>query len=124
LNPKKSIFGVDEGKLLGHIVLREGIKIDPARIEAIKQVPLPKRKKLLQSFFSMINFISRFILKFAKITKPISNLLKKDQEFKWGNESMKAFQNIKEAIMIALVLVSPDYSKSFQIIHLRKRTLL
>jgi hypothetical protein len=36
LNPKKSIFGVDKGKLLGHIISKDGITIDPARVEAIK----------------------------------------------------------------------------------------
>jgi hypothetical protein len=45
LNPKKSIFGVDKGKLLGHIIYKDGITIDPARVEAIKKIPLPKDKK-------------------------------------------------------------------------------
>jgi hypothetical protein len=40
LNPKKSIFGVDWGKLLGHIVSKDGIQVDPARVDAIKKVPL------------------------------------------------------------------------------------
>jgi hypothetical protein len=41
-------------------------------------------------------------------------MLKKDQEFKWSEESKRAFQEIKEAIVAALVLVSPNYSKEFQ----------
>jgi hypothetical protein len=45
LNPKKSVFGVDEGKILGHIVSKEGFKVDPSRIEAIQQIPLPGCKK-------------------------------------------------------------------------------
>jgi hypothetical protein len=44
LNPKKSIFGVKEGKLLSHIVSKEGFKIYPSRIEGNQQVPLPKNK--------------------------------------------------------------------------------
>jgi hypothetical protein len=51
LNPKKSIFGVDRGKLLGHIISKDGISVDPSRIEAIKKIPLPKDKKSLQYFF-------------------------------------------------------------------------
>jgi hypothetical protein len=47
LNPKKLVFGVDEGKLLGHIVSKEGIKIDPTRIEGIQQVPLPSSKQVV-----------------------------------------------------------------------------
>lgn len=50
LNPKEPIFGVDEGKLLGHIVSKEGVKIDPARVEGRQQVPLPTNKKAIQFF--------------------------------------------------------------------------
>ena len=41
LNPAKSIFGVDEGKLLGHIISKDGVKVDPKGVEAIKKLPLP-----------------------------------------------------------------------------------
>ena len=41
LNPKKTLFGLQEGKLLGHIISEEGIKIDPKRIEAILQISHP-----------------------------------------------------------------------------------
>ena len=47
LNPAKSIFGVDEGKLLGHIISKDGVKVDPKRVEAIKKVPLPHNLKAL-----------------------------------------------------------------------------
>jgi hypothetical protein len=73
LNPKKSIFGFDKGKLLGHIIYKYGIMIYPTRVEAIKKIPLPKDKKALQSFFVQINFIRRFVPKFAKsLLSPIS----------------------------------------------------
>jgi len=51
LNPKKSIFGVTEGKLLGHIVSKEGIKIDPERVKAIQKLRLLVSKSHTRSFF-------------------------------------------------------------------------
>jgi hypothetical protein len=66
LNPKKSIFGVDKGNLLGHIVSEEGISIDPKRVESIKNIRPPTNKKSLQSFFGKINFIRRFIPNFVE----------------------------------------------------------
>jgi hypothetical protein len=45
LNPKKSLFGLEEGKLLGHIISKEGIKIDPGKIEAIQKVEHPRNIK-------------------------------------------------------------------------------
>ena len=46
LNPAKSVFGIDEGKLLGHIISKDGVKIDLERIEAIKKIPCLKMSKL------------------------------------------------------------------------------
>jgi hypothetical protein len=45
LIPKKSLFGLEEGKLLGHIISKDGIKIDPSRIEAIQKVEHPRKLK-------------------------------------------------------------------------------
>ena len=50
LNPAKSILGVDDGKLQGHIISKDGVKVDPERIEAIKKVSIPKDIKSLHSF--------------------------------------------------------------------------
>ena len=45
LNPKKYHFSMIEGKLLGHIVSAEGIKIDPERVKAILKITIPRNKK-------------------------------------------------------------------------------
>ena len=72
-------------------------------------------KKALQSFLGQTNFVHRFIPNYAEIMKPIYKLLKKDVKFEWNDESKKAFQDIKTAVSEAPVLISPDYSKDFQI---------
>jgi len=50
INPKKSIFMVNQGKLLGHIISEEELAIDLDRVKAIEALPLPSNKKTLQSF--------------------------------------------------------------------------
>jgi len=45
LNPKKSLFAMSEGKLLGHIISKDDIRVDPARVEAIQQLEQPRNKK-------------------------------------------------------------------------------
>ena len=47
LNPKKSLFGLEEGKLLGHIISKYGMSIDPTRIEVVLQIPHPRNIKEL-----------------------------------------------------------------------------
>ena len=66
LNPKKTIFCVEEGKLLGHIMSQSCIHMDPKIIKAIAQLPLPHNKKVKQSFFGKINFVRKFTPDFAE----------------------------------------------------------
>jgi hypothetical protein len=70
--PKKSIFGFIEGKILVHIVSKDGVKINPRWIKGIKELNLPYNQKDMQSFFGKINFIQRFIPICFEITKHIT----------------------------------------------------
>ena len=116
LNPKKSNFSLKEGKLLGHIVSADGVRIDLKRVEAIKKLSLPRSKKDIQSFLGTINFIKRFIEKFAELTKHITCMLRKNYEVRWTEEAKCSFNAIKEAIITALVLISPNFDKEFYIL--------
>jgi len=82
LNPKKSLFGLEEGKLLGHIISKDGIIIDPTRIEAILQIPHLRNVKELQAFLGKINFLRRFIPNLAELIRLLNNMLKKDSKVK------------------------------------------
>jgi hypothetical protein len=86
LNPKKTIFAVEEGKLLRQIISQAGIRIDPEVIKAITQLPLPHNKKAMQSFFRKINFVRKFTHDFAETIKPLQKIIRKDVEFKWDDE--------------------------------------
>jgi hypothetical protein len=115
LNPKKSHFSLEQGKLLGHIVCVDGVKIDPARVIAIQNISIPRTKKEIQSFLGKINFLRRFIPNFVELVKHITGMLKKGSEIKWRTEAKDSFQSIKQAISDAPVLISPDFEKEFLI---------
>ena len=83
LNPKKTMFGFKEGKLLEHIISEEGIKIDPKRIDGILQINHPRNIKELQSFIGKINFLIRFIPNLAELLRNMTNMLKIEQGVKW-----------------------------------------
>jgi hypothetical protein len=102
-----------EGKLLGHIVSAEGVKIDSSRVEAIQNFSLPRSKKEVKSFVGKNNFLRRFVSNFAKLVKHITTMLRKGNEVKWTVESRESFNQIKQALTRAHMLVSPDYSKDF-----------
>ena len=64
LNPKKTIFAVSEGILLGCVVSKHGIMIDLERTQAISKITYPSSKKVMQSFLGKINFVRKFIPSF------------------------------------------------------------
>ena len=78
---------MEEGNILGHIVSKEGVKIDTERVEVIKQIAHPRNKKEVQSFLGKIGFLRNFVPNFVEMVKHITNMLKKDHEFKWRNEA-------------------------------------
>jgi ribonuclease HI len=113
LKPKKSLFAMKEGNILGHIVLAEGVRIDPSRVEAIQTLSLPRSKKEIQAFLGKINFLGRFVSNFAELVKHIMTMLRKGNKVKWTIEPRESFVQIKRALTEAPVLIGPDYSKPF-----------
>ena len=106
---------MQEGKILGHIVFKDGIKIDPKRVEAIQTISIPRNVKEIQSFLGTINFLRRFIPNFAEIVKLIIGMLKKYSRVNWMTKAKVSFVHIKKFISEAPVLTSPDYLKDFLI---------
>jgi hypothetical protein len=113
LNPKKSIFAVEQGKLLGFIVSSDGMIIDPERTQVIAKLPPPTSKKSMQSFLGQINFVRIFVPSFSEMVRPLQNLIKKDTQYHWGPIENQAFNDIKKAIIDAPSLMSPDFSQDF-----------
>eukprot|EP00253_Pinus_taeda_P025706 PITA_25706 len=113
LNPKNSLFGLEEGKLMGHIISKDGIRIDTARVEAILQILHPRNVKELQAFLGKINFLRRFISNLAKLIKLLNNMLKKDAKVKWIVEAKQAFEEIKMALTRTPILTSQKFDRDF-----------
>ena len=76
MNPKKCVFGVFLGKLLGFIVSKRGIKIDPNKAKAIAEMPPPKNIKELRGLIGRLQFIRRFISQHSQRCRPFYELLK------------------------------------------------
>jgi len=74
---------MDEGKLLGHIISKDDIKIDPSRVEAILKIDIPRNKKEVQSFIGKVKFLRRFFPNFAETCKVMTNMPRKNNEIKW-----------------------------------------
>lgn len=107
LNPHKCALGVTSGKLLGHLVSKRGIEVDPSKIKAIMEMPPPKTEKEVRGFLGRLQYISRFIAKLTSTCEPLFKQLKKVRRVEWDDECQKAFDKIKEYLAEPPVLVPP-----------------
>ncbi|XP_075515563.1 uncharacterized protein LOC142550210 [Primulina tabacum] len=92
---------------LGHIVSKEGISVDPSKIESIKQWPIPKTVSEIRSFLGLAGYYRWFIANFSKIALPLTSLTRKSTKFEWTMECQQAFQTLKDKLTSAPVLVLP-----------------
>eukprot|EP00253_Pinus_taeda_P001409 PITA_01409 len=109
---------MEEGKLLGHIISKDGIHIDPERVEAVPQLYFPRNKKEIQSFNGKINFLRRFIPNLAEHLREMADMLKKESEVRWSVDAKKYFNAIKFSLSTAPTLINLDYTSDFIIFSL------
>lgn len=113
LNPKKYFFPLSEGKILGFIVSKARIHINPDRIREISEIPLTHNKKSMHSFLGQINFIKRFVPDFSRIFLLLQSMIEKKSLFKWGHSEHEAFNLIKQTIINTPSLATSNFSNHF-----------
>ena len=107
LNPKKCTFGVTSEKLLGHMVSERFIEVDPDKIKAILDMPVPRTEKEIKGFLGKLQYIIHFITRLTNICEPIFRLLRKNQPTIRNDDCQLAFEKIKEYLFSPPVLVPP-----------------
>ena len=83
----------------------KGIQVDPAKVKAIQEMPVPKTEKEVRGFLGRLNYIARFISHLTATCEPIFKLLKKDQVVRWNDECQAAFDKIKEYLHFAIMRI-------------------
>ena len=96
LNLAKCTFGATSKKLLGFVVSKRGIKIDPDKVRVIQNLPLPRTQKKVRSFMGRLNYIARFISQMMAKWDLIFKMLRKHNSGEWDEECQVAFDKVKE----------------------------
>ncbi|RLN36021.1 polyprotein [Panicum miliaceum] len=109
----KCTFARKEITYLGHIVSGCGVATDPKNVTAVQQWPVPMNVKEVRGFFGLAGYYRKFVKGFGMLSKPLTELLKKNHPFVWSHEQQEAFEVLKVALTSAPVLALPDFKKQF-----------
>ncbi|KAD4385312.1 hypothetical protein E3N88_25480 [Mikania micrantha] len=97
-----------EVHFLGHVVKNDGIHVDPAKIEAIKNWDSSKTPTEIGSFLGLAGYYRRFISNFSKIALPLTKLTQKSEPLVWEQKQEDAFQTLKQNLCGAPILSFPE----------------
>jgi hypothetical protein len=111
----KCAFGLRSVDFLGHVVSSEGIKPDPAKVEAVREWPTPKSVREVRSFLGLTGYYRRFIHHYASKALPLTDLTRSDVPWQWGPAQQKSFDALRSALCSAPVLVIPDPQLPYEV---------
>jgi hypothetical protein len=107
LNPKKCMFGVSSGKLLGYMVSSQGIDANPKKVEAIENLQPPQTRKEIRRLAGMMTALNQFISKLGEREMSFYRLLRKADGFQWDDQAVVAFVELKKYLKSLPTLVPP-----------------
>nr|GEX88498.1 DNA-directed DNA polymerase [Tanacetum cinerariifolium] len=116
LNWEKSHCMVTEGVVLGHMISKQGIEVDKAKVDVITKLPYPTTVKGIRSFLGHAGFYCRFIKDFSKIARPMTRLLEKDAPFIFYPKFVDAFRTLKTKLTEAPILIAPNWDMPFELL--------
>jgi hypothetical protein len=99
--------------LLGTHYIKEGIVVDPEKVEAIREWSAPRNVAEVRSFMGLAGYYRRFIAGFSKIAHSITSLQRKEKKFQWTEECESSFQRLKQLLTSAPILKIADPNKDY-----------
>ena len=111
----KCSFFQKEIHYLGHIISGEGISVDPKKVKAIMEWPMPKNAHEVRSIMGLAVYYRRFVEGFSKIVKPITTLQRKGVRYEWTEEFVGAFIEVKRLLTSVTILQVSDMEKDFTV---------
>ena len=111
----KCEFWLNEVSFLGHIVIKEGIRVDPKKLEVVVEWKPPRNVIEVRSFLGLAGYYRRFVKGFSMTATPRSILLQKNVKFEWSEKCKISFDKLKAFLTEAPVLTQSTYGKEYVI---------
>ncbi|GJW44342.1 putative reverse transcriptase domain-containing protein [Tanacetum coccineum] len=109
----KCDFWIHIVQFLGHLIDSQGLHVDPAKIEAVKNWASPTTPTEIRQFLGLAGYYRRFIKDFSKIAKSLTELTQKNKKYIWGEDQESAFQLLKQKLCEAPILALPKGNDDF-----------
>ncbi|GJS53905.1 putative reverse transcriptase domain-containing protein [Tanacetum coccineum] len=110
----KCDFWLDSRQFLGHVIDRNGVHVDPAKVEAIKSWAVPMTPTEVRQFLVLAGYYRRFIEGFSLISKPLTKLTQKNKKYEWGKEE-ETFQTLRQKLCSAPILALLEGTEDFMV---------
>ena len=111
----KCEFWLNEVSFLGHIVSKEGIRVDPKKIEVVVEWKPPGNVIEVRSFLGLAGYYRRFVKGFSMTAAPMMRLLQRNVKYKWSEKFQRSFKKLKEFLTEAPVFTQPTCGKEYVI---------
>lgn len=111
INPEKTTFMTKEIQFLGHVINGNSIRPSDDNLRKITDFPSPNTKRKVQRFIGLVNYFRKYLNNFSKLASPLTDLLKKNVKFKWGEKEQQAFETLKNKLNERPILAHVDYDK-------------
>ncbi|XP_071920667.1 uncharacterized protein [Coffea arabica] len=111
----KCEFWLEQVSFLGHIISKDGISVDPVKVEAVAEWKHPETPTEVRSFLGLAGYYRRFIKDFSKLAGPLTDLTKKHGQFVWNSKCESSFWELKKRLTSAPVLALPNGRDSFTV---------
>ena len=107
----KCEFWLDKVSFLGHVISKDGIAVDPAKVKAVTEWNRPKNPTEVRSFLGLAGYYRRFIKDFSKIAGPLTDLTKIHNQFIWTSKYEASFQELKGRLTSAPILTFAQWER-------------
>ncbi|KAL5570641.1 hypothetical protein UlMin_027216 [Ulmus minor] len=111
----KCEFWLDKVHFLRHVVSKDGVSVDPAKIEAVSKWPAPTNVTEIRSFLGLAGYYRRFVEGFSSLAAPLTALTKKGKKYEWTEKCEESFQELKRRLTSAPILMIPNGEEGFVI---------
>ena len=110
---KKCEFWLEKVEFLGHVVSKDGVSVDPGKVEAVSCWPRPTTISEVRSFLGLAGYYRKFVEGFSKIASPLTNLIRKNVKFQWTDLCERSFMELKQKLISAPILPILTNSRGF-----------